>query len=320
MDPSLKKSKRKCQVFHKTVLSLMTLSCIITAAPSVWARTGVVGKILANGMVRIYWQDRGPVLSQGEIGLLFEGRRATAAWEIVSSKKRSSDVRTFEIWPGAVRAKQSAKSYEQAPLPPGKSAVFFWSAEVGSEVQVDGQAAGRVPLGLTLSSGTHEALLELPGGERAGAKFELKPDSRIVVPLLGRERTRRIGERGMRSPPRRGPQEKRPKTGPLLWVDYPDGERVFYTSGSLEDPKCVAKTKLTYPEIARLARISGLVVMEAIITTDGHPREIQVLSSPDPYLDSYAQEAVSQWRYEPGMLDGKAVPVFFTIVVEYYLS
>ena len=55
--------------------------------------------------------------------------------------------------------------------------------------------------------------------------------------------------------------------------------------------------------------ISGTVVTELIVGTDGIPRDIRVVQSLDPGLDRNTVEAISEWRFRPGQLNGKAVPV-----------
>ncbi|MBI4914635.1 MAG: TonB family protein [Acidobacteria bacterium] len=42
-----------------------------------------------------------------------------------------------------------------------------------------------------------------------------------------------------------------------------------------------------------------------------------VLSSPDKRLDALAVEAVASWRYEPARINGKRIPVFWTITITF---
>jgi len=50
--------------------------------------------------------------------------------------------------------------------------------------------------------------------------------------------------------------------------------------------------------------------------------EIQVLRSPGSKFgfDEAAIAAVKQWRYKPGLQNGKPVDVYFTIVVDFVLQ
>jgi TonB family protein len=50
--------------------------------------------------------------------------------------------------------------------------------------------------------------------------------------------------------------------------------------------------------------------------------EITVLKNPGAKLgfDEAAIQAVKEWRYKPGLQNGKPVDVYFTIIVDFYLS
>ncbi len=39
-----------------------------------------------------------------------------------------------------------------------------------------------------------------------------------------------------------------------------------------------------------------------------------------PSLTASAIDAVSQWRYEPALFDGRPVEVFFTVVIQFSLD
>ena len=73
-----------------------------------------------------------------------------------------------------------------------------------------------------------------------------------------------------------------------------------------------------YPEIARLARQEGTVVLEATIDMTGAVADVSVVRSV-PLLDDAAIAAVRQWRYTPTRLNGVAVPVLMTITVNFSL-
>lgn len=74
-----------------------------------------------------------------------------------------------------------------------------------------------------------------------------------------------------------------------------------------------------YPELARLARVETTLILEAVIRKDGTVGELKVLRSPAPGLgfEEAAVAAVRQWRYKPGVQDGRPVDVYFTVVVEF---
>jgi protein TonB len=74
-----------------------------------------------------------------------------------------------------------------------------------------------------------------------------------------------------------------------------------------------------YPELARVARIEGHVVLECTIGPEGRIVEVTILSGP-PLLRTAAAEAVRQWLYRPTLLDEVAVPVVMTVTVRFTLS
>lgn len=75
-----------------------------------------------------------------------------------------------------------------------------------------------------------------------------------------------------------------------------------------------------YPGDAKDSRISGTVVLRATIGIDGNIHELKVVSAPWPSLAASALRAVSHWRYQPYLLNGKPVEVDTTINVIYSLG
>jgi protein TonB len=71
--------------------------------------------------------------------------------------------------------------------------------------------------------------------------------------------------------------------------------------------------------VARHARVTGVVVLEAVIAPDGRVSTLTVLRG-IPLLNEAATEAVRQWVYTPTLLDGVRVPVIMTITVRFSLK
>jgi TonB family protein len=80
------------------------------------------------------------------------------------------------------------------------------------------------------------------------------------------------------------------------------------------------KTVPVYPLDAKEARVSGKVVLEATIGTDGAIHQLHVVSAPWPSLAASALWAVSHWEYKPYLLNGQPVEVETTINVIYTLG
>jgi protein TonB len=81
----------------------------------------------------------------------------------------------------------------------------------------------------------------------------------------------------------------------------------------------LSKIEPTYPKIALAARITGVVVLKAIISKEGAIEELQVLEG-HPVLIPAAMEAVKQWRYRPYLLSGEPVEVETTITVTFQIA
>ncbi len=81
----------------------------------------------------------------------------------------------------------------------------------------------------------------------------------------------------------------------------------------------IKKVEPVYPPLARLARIEGVVVLQAEINKDGTVDRLELISG-HPMLVSAAIDAVKQWIYKPYVLDGKAVNVDTEVVINFSLS
>jgi protein TonB len=81
----------------------------------------------------------------------------------------------------------------------------------------------------------------------------------------------------------------------------------------------ISKTQPVYPIDAKQARVSGTVVLRAVIGTDGIIKDLRVVSGPD-LLRQAALDAVQQWRYRPYLLNDDPVEVRTTINIIFTLG
>jgi TonB family protein len=81
----------------------------------------------------------------------------------------------------------------------------------------------------------------------------------------------------------------------------------------------LSKVSPVYPQDAKTARVTGSVVLAAIIGKDGTVENLKVVSGPSQ-LQQSALEAVRQWKYKPYLLNGDPTEVKTTITVVYTLS
>lgn len=89
--------------------------------------------------------------------------------------------------------------------------------------------------------------------------------------------------------------------------------------GNVQAAKIVEQAEPIYPAAALEAKISGTVVLHAVVNTDGSVKEISYVSGPKELAES-AIEAVRQWKYQTTLLNGEPVEVDTTINVVYQLS
>lgn len=89
--------------------------------------------------------------------------------------------------------------------------------------------------------------------------------------------------------------------------------------GQIRSPEKVQDVAPIYPVIAQQARVEGVVIIEALIGTDGRVQDARVLRA-EPLLDQAALTAVRQWVYRPTLLNGIPVPVVMTVTVRFSLK
>lgn len=96
-------------------------------------------------------------------------------------------------------------------------------------------------------------------------------------------------------------------------------EGVHRVGGDVKAPVVITRVEPIYPDDARRARVTGIVILEAIIDEEGNVANARVLK-PLPFgLDQAALDAVRQWRFRPGTLDGKPVKVLFNLTINFRL-
>ena len=89
--------------------------------------------------------------------------------------------------------------------------------------------------------------------------------------------------------------------------------------GAIKPPVKNKHVPPQYPPIAQSARVQGVVIIEATISTTGKVQDARVLRS-IPLLDAAALDAVRQWEFSPTLLNGVPVPVIMTVTVQFTLS
>ena len=89
--------------------------------------------------------------------------------------------------------------------------------------------------------------------------------------------------------------------------------------GMLVAPKILKKVPPVYPDLAKTARVGGIVIMEAVVGVDGRVADVKVLRG-HPLLDQAAVEAVRQWRYQPLLLNGVPNEFILSVTVVFNMN
>ena len=89
--------------------------------------------------------------------------------------------------------------------------------------------------------------------------------------------------------------------------------------GVVAEANLLHRVQPSYPELAKRARVQGVVEFRAIISKRGDIENLQVVRG-HPLLVNAAKEAVLQWRYRPTLLNGQPVEVVTEILVNFTLA
>lgn len=98
------------------------------------------------------------------------------------------------------------------------------------------------------------------------------------------------------------------------------GTGPYTPGGNVTPPTAVYKPEPGYTEEARKARTQGIVILEMIVDERGDVRNVKVLKPLPNGLTDEAIKAVKLWKYKPGTLEGKPVPVIFNVSVSFRLQ
>jgi TonB family protein len=93
--------------------------------------------------------------------------------------------------------------------------------------------------------------------------------------------------------------------------------KVYEPGPGVTNPKLVFAPNPEYSVEARRAKYQGVCVVGLIVDTQGHPQRVHVIRPLGMGLDEKALEAVRQYRFKPGLHEGKPVAVAIKIEVNF---
>jgi TonB family protein len=99
------------------------------------------------------------------------------------------------------------------------------------------------------------------------------------------------------------------------------GPQRIRVGGNVQPSRLISRTEPVYPPELQQLGIEGTVIIRAIISKTGEPANLQVINTGiDPRLARAALDSVSQWRYQPTLLNGQPVEVETTVTVDFKLE
>jgi protein TonB len=101
--------------------------------------------------------------------------------------------------------------------------------------------------------------------------------------------------------------------------EEPPPVQAVRVGGNKKEPTKTKNVAPVYPDIAKQARVQGIVILECTISPQGKVTDVKVLRG-IPLLDQAGIDAVKQWQYTPTLLNGVPVPVIMTVTVNFRLN
>ncbi len=90
--------------------------------------------------------------------------------------------------------------------------------------------------------------------------------------------------------------------------------------GTVERPVLETRRAPQYTELARKARVAGVVIVEAVIGEDGSVSRARVLKGLPFGLSAAGLDAVCDWRFKPATLEGLPVEVFYILTINFQVD
>lgn len=221
------------------------------------------------------------------------------------------------------RPRPSAARPAPAPAKPALAGALIIEVDSPAAVVVDDQAIGvvypeslrRIPVSLgehvVLATSTDSSTVrvrQLANVEQPGqvvVRLELGPQLWMPRPCV-------------RTTPAAGTSSPVTAAGRSN-AAIPQARAILRVGNEISSPQKLKDAAPVYPKIAVAARVSGIVIVEAVINRSGRVQSGCILRS-IPMLDQAALDAIRQWEYSPALLNGQPVDVVMTVTVNFALE
>jgi len=95
---------------------------------------------------------------------------------------------------------------------------------------------------------------------------------------------------------------------------------VLQLTGDITPPEKIYYPTPRYTEEGRQARVQGVVILEAVVDTDGNVSRVKVLKGLPFGLSEEAVETARQWKFRPAKKAGVPVAVFLNLTIRFSLQ
>lgn len=100
----------------------------------------------------------------------------------------------------------------------------------------------------------------------------------------------------------------------------PEPGKTLHVQGEVIAGNRIGFAEPVYPTAAKKAKLSGTVILKAVIGKDGKIKSLSVASSTSPMFDEAALKAVRKWTYKPYLLNGDPTEVETNITINFSLD
>lgn len=126
------------------------------------------------------------------------------------------------------------------------------------------------------------------------------------------------GSGGIEAPVAKAPEPEPEPPAPPPAPEPPAGP--MRVGGDVSAPIVSSRVTPEYTNIARTAKVSGVVIVEAVIDSNGNVDRVRIVRDLPMGLGDAAVRAVKQWKFKPGRYNGKPVDVVFNLTVNFNLD
>jgi protein TonB len=104
---------------------------------------------------------------------------------------------------------------------------------------------------------------------------------------------------------------------PPAVATQPVADQVYEVSGDVKAPRILQKVEPRYPPAMIAAKKAATVTARCTIDHNGAVRDIDIVYSSFPAFNEAVVQAMQQWRFTPGSLNGRAVDTVFELTVKF---